>query len=196
MPEMPTEITFDPEKHEYRRGNVLVPSVTQILEAAGLYPDFSLIDAATLEWKRNLGTQVHAATALDDQSNLGDYDPQIDGYIDAWRLFKRQTGFRPVHIEHLIYHKAHGYAGTLDRIGVMAGKSILIDIKTGNTIDLMAVGPQTAAYAEAWGLHARGRYAVKLASDGTYKLIQCGNKMDFPVFLSCLNLWRWKEIHK
>lgn len=189
------ELTFDAIKHEYRLNGVIIPSVTQVLEGSGLYPDFSLINPDALEWKRNLGTQVHAATALDDQDNLGEYDPQIEGYLNAWRRFRRECGFRPVHIEQRTFHKKYLYAGTLDRIGVMDGKNVLVDIKTG-VVDLMAVGPQTAAYCEAWGLHTKGRYAVKLNDEGTYKLSHCNDRMDFSIFLNCLNLWRWKENHK
>lgn len=195
MPELSagqSSLVFDPEKHQYRYGGVVVPSVTQVLS---ILQDFSQIDPGTLEWKANLGTQVHAATELDDSDNLGEYDQQIGGYIEAWRRFKRETGFRPVHIEQKVFHKKHMYAGTLDRIGVMGSKNVLVDIKTTSVINLATVGPQTAAYAEAWGFHGM-RFVVQLKPDGKYKLEPCKNKMDFQVFLNCLNLWRWKEQHK
>lgn len=193
MPQLPTEVTFDESTHQYTCGGVIVPSVTQILKAAGLYPDFSKIDPEVMEWKRNLGTQVHAATELDDMDNLGDYDFQIDGYLFAWRKFKAETGFTPMHIEQRVYHKQHKYAGTLDRIGVFGSRGALVDIKTGQA-DLITVGPQTAAYAEAFGYNGK-RCAVQLM-DGKYKMVECKNKMDWQIFLNCLNLYRWKELHK
>ena len=188
MSQLPAEVIFDELKHQYTLGGVIVPSVTQIIKSAGLY-DFSMIPADVLEWKRNLGTQVHAATELDDMDNLGDYDPQISGYIEAWRKFKIDTGFRPVHIEQRVFHKIHKYAGTLDRIGVFGERNALVDIKTGQA-DLMTVGPQTAAYAQAWGFKGK-RYAVHLM-DGGYKVIECKNKLDFQIFLDCLNLYNWR----
>jgi len=193
MPQLPAEVEFDEALHQYTLDGIVIPSVTQIIKAGGLYPDFSVIPADVLEWKRNLGTQVHAATELDDMDNLGDYDPQISGYIQAWREFKAVTGFTPVSIEQRIYHKQHKYAGTLDRIGIINGENVLLDIKTG-PIDLTTVGPQTAAYAQACGFKGK-RYAVHLG-DGKYKLGLCDNKMDWQIFLNCLNLYRWKESHK
>lgn len=189
---MSGEIIFDDKLHQYTVDGVVIPSVTQIIKAAGLY-DFSMVDPDVLEYKRNLGTQVHAATELDDQDNLGGYDPVIEGYLSAWRKFKAETGFRVTHIEERLFHKKYHYAGTLDRLGKFGDRGVLIDIKTG-AIDLSTVGPQTAAYAEAWGFHGK-RYALQLL-DGKYKLTECKNKMDFQVFLNCLNIYRWKESFK
>jgi len=190
MHEMPAEeVTFDEVRHEYRHNKIIVPSVTQVLS---ILNDFTMIDPAVLEYKRNLGTQVHAATALDDADNLGDYDPVIDGYIEAWRLFKRQAGFIPLHIEQRVFHEAHMYAGTLDRVGKIGDSLVLVDIKTG-TPNKLTIGPQLAAYAEANGMSKQPRYSVQLLPDGKYKLTKCENKMDFQIFLNCLNIWRWRQ---
>lgn len=183
-------LDFNDDLHQYTYEGVIVPSVTQVLKSAGLYPDFSVIPPNVLEWKRNLGTQVHAATELDDMDNLGDYDQQISGYIDSWRKFKTDTGFKPVNIEQRVFHKQYRYAGTLDRTGVLDSKDVLVDIKTGE-IDLVVVGPQTAAYAQACGFKGK-RYAIRLLPDGKYKLVSCTNKMDFQVFLNALNLYNWR----
>lgn len=181
-------LEFNNETHQYTYSGVVIPSVTQIIKSAGLY-DFSMIPYDVLEWKRNLGTQVHAATELDDADNLGEFDPQITGYIEAWRKFKIDTGFVPTLIEQRIFHKTYKYAGTLDRIGSIGGKNILLDIKTGQ-VDLMTVGPQTAAYAEAWGFKGK-RYAVHIM-DGDYRLVECKNNMDFQIFLNALNIFNWR----
>lgn len=189
-------IEFNEERHEYRQNGIIIPSVTQVLQAGGLTPDFSMVSAEDLVWKANLGTQVHAATALDDEDNLGDYDPQIAGYIEAWRRFKAECNFTPMLAEQIVYSKKYGYAGTLDRIGLMAGANVLLDIKTASVVDLMCVGPQTAAYEAASNEQNKTkanykRYAVKLLPDGKYKLLACNNKMDFQVFLCALSLYNW-----
>lgn len=192
MPQMPAEIVFDPDRHEYRHKGVLVPSVTQVL---AVLADFSMVNPDVLEWKRNLGTQVHAATALDDREDLGDYDEQIDGYVQAWRNFRNVFRFEPLRIEETVFSAKHGFAGTLDRIGLFQGNNALLDIKTGDTPILYA-GPQTAAYLVASTGNERltmPRYMVRLFENGTYKLTQCKNKMDFQIFLNCLNIWKWRN---
>lgn len=190
-------LDFNEELHQYTDNGIVIPSVTQILQFAGLTPDFSMVNPADLEWKANLGTQVHAATALDDEDNLGGYDPQIDGYMQAWRKFKTECNFLPLVSEQRVYSKKYGYAGTLDRIGKLGGADVLLDIKTATVVDLMCVGPQTAAYEAASNEQNKSktkykRYAVKLTLDGKYKLIACDNKMDIQVFLSALNIYNWR----
>ena len=74
----------------------------------------------------------------------------------------------------------------------------LIDKKT--TYDILpSVGPQVAAYAEAWNEtnqpKVRRRFAVQLIPDGTYKLHECGDATDFAVFLSALTLSNWLKQH-
>ncbi|MBP2635014.1 MAG: hypothetical protein H6Q72_921 [Firmicutes bacterium] len=190
-------LEFNEELHQYTDNGIVIPSVTQILQFSGLTPDFSMVKPADLEWKANLGTQVHAATALDDEDNLGGYDTQINGYIEAWRRFKAECDFVPQVAEQRVYSKKYGYAGTLDRIGKLGGVDTLLDIKTASIVDLICVGPQTAAYEAASNEQNKRktkykRYAVKLSPDGKYKLIACSNQMDLQVFLSALNLYNWR----
>lgn len=201
MPQLPAqEITFNPCLHEYRKmvGGIFVPSVTQILGAAGLAPDFSLVNQEVLEYKRNLGTQVHAATALDDRDDLGEYDSRIDGYVQAWRQFRAVFRFEADVVERMVYCPKYGFAGTLDRMGILQGNNALLDIKTGNASEGY-VGPQTAAYLVALTGNERltmPRFMVRLFDDGTYKLTPLKNKMDWQIFLNCLNLYRWKVQHR
>lgn len=190
MQKLSAQIEFDSEFHRYTRAGFVVPSVTQILS---MLTDFSGIRPEVLEYKRNLGTQVHAATALDDKDDLGFFDLAIDPYIKAWRKFKTDTDFVAISIEEIVYHKKWNYAGTLDRIGTIKGKEVLLDVKTG-PINLMVHGPQTAAYADACGFKGK-RMIAQLLADGTYRVQECYNKMDMQAFLYCRNLRLWKEFY-
>lgn len=191
-------IEFNEEKHEYRVNGVIVPSVTQVLSSVGL-PDLSRVPADLLEWKAGLGTAVHKATELDDLGTLDeeDLDPAIRPYLEAYRNFKEESQFYPLVGEGLLHHKQYGYAGTFDRICGVGKDLVLIDFKTGIT-DPKVVGPQTAAYVEAWHMqdnpgYVKNRYALKLNKDATYKLIPLTNKMDFQIFLNALNIYKWRN---
>jgi hypothetical protein len=200
---MSEKIEFNEERHEYRVNGVIVPSVTQVLQSVGL-PDFSGIPANikddVLEWKSGLGKSVHKATELDDLGVVDNYnlDPRTLPFLEAYRRFKRESGFQGVLLEEKICNPTYQYTGTLDRVGVINGKYSLIDFKTGIT-DPKVVGPQTAAYVEGVCFKyrelktIRNRYALKLNKDATYKLIKLDNKMDFQIFLNALNLYKWKN---
>jgi hypothetical protein len=188
-------IEFNEERHEYRVNGLIVPSVTQALSAVGL-PDLSRVPADLLEWKAELGKAVHKATELDDLGTLDEdnLDPVIVPYLEAYRKFKRESGFAPMLIEEQVYHPVYGYAGTYDRIGPMGKYDlVLIDFKSG-LIDPKCVGPQTASYKECKSnLKIEARYALKLNKDTSYKLIPLTNKMDFQIFLNALNIWKWRN---
>lgn len=187
------EVSFDEVKHKYTCEGLTLPSVTQILTAVGL-PDLSAIPAVTLQWKAELGTMVHLATELDDQNEL-DYnslDDRIIPYLEAYRRFKSESGFKIIDIEKMVFDPALKYAGKLDRFGILNGKRSLLDIKTG-VFDSLSVGPQTAAYARAYTDLKCNRYTLQLKDNGNYKLHKLNNDNDFNIFLSALNLYRWKQ---
>lgn len=188
-------IEFNEELHQYTVNGLIIPSVTQILSSVGL-PDLSGVPADVLEWKSGLGTAVHKATELDDFWDLDEdnLDPKIEPYLEAYRCFKRESGFISDNIEKQVYCKEYQYAGTFDRSGILNGKAALIDFKTGLT-DPKVVGPQTAAYefAESGQSNKIKRFALKLNKDATYKLIPLTSKMDFQIFLNALNIYKWRN---
>jgi hypothetical protein len=142
-------ITFDVETHTYRNGGAKVPSVTQIMAAAGLgvSPYFNSAAAAR-------GTAVHQETAyldgqVKDLAKLAELknSPVLCGYVKAWIAFRLVSKFQPTAIEETIFHERLRYAGRIDRVGVLNGRPVVIDIKTG--VQNKAAGVQLAAYAAA-----------------------------------------------
>lgn len=192
-------IEYDDATHTYRAGGVVVPSVTQVLGA--FFPLPSAIPADVLERKRQIGTDAHLATELWDQDDLDEdsITPEIRPYLDAWISFREREKFVPTEIEKLVYHPALGYAGRLDRNGLLAGEEFKLDIKTSSAISPVT-GPQTAAYQEAErsGLDVSvpmRRGAVQLLPDGTYRFKEFTERTDFAVFTSCLSLLNFKRKH-
>lgn len=175
-------LTFDESRHEYRWHNRIVPSVTQTLAALNNFDD---VPPAILERKRQIGTAVHAAIHLEMLGHLDhdSVDPQAQGYFDAWRRFRDENRFEPVLIEHRVTSDELGeryrYAGTLDEWGLLGAYPALIDWKTSLQVNTHAVGSQLAGYLKALvRMNSVGaalsdrRFALKLSSDGKYKLVR------------------------
>ena len=195
-----SNLVFDPSRHVYMLNGVIIPGVTSILQMAGIGPDLSLIPAAILNQKRDIGTFVHEAAEYIDMGAEPEYYPGADGYIEAYRRFKADYVFDPIEAEMQVYSKTLKYAGTIDRIGMISGKLSILDIKTTSILEIGYVGPQTAAYEKAYKELAGERkslmrYALQLKPDGTYKLQKCTDKEDFMAFMAALNVYRWRERH-
>ena len=198
-------LTFNEAEHRYFYGEMELPSVTTALS---VITDFSMIQPQVLERARVRGVAAHRATELDDLGTLDEssLSPVLIPYLDAWRLFRLQTGFIPENIEERVFSLNHLYAGTLDRIGISnMGASIfndrqriLIDIKA-RSVMTDDTGPQLAAYAQAW-LDMTGedlmdhRYSVQLKPDGKYKLHHYQNVSDLGAFFGCLAVYNWRNL--
>jgi len=181
-------VTFTESDHTYRdEAGVLVPGVTGTLSDAGL------IDGSEwfTEFSRNRGSMIHLATALYDRGELDmtSVDDRIVGYVNAWIAFRRDSRFEPVLIEHVVAHDNPRFAGTLDRAGVMGGKKVLLDIKTGKMPRWTAL--QTAAYQRCVPEYTT-RCGIELRDDGTYRLHTFGDRYDWTVFAAALAVACWK----
>jgi len=190
-----TDLVFVEETHQYFLGGVELPSVTTVIDS--VLTDWSKIPRDTLEYARQRGTAVHTACELWDLDDLDEdtLDPAIAPYLIAYRSFLVDSGFVPEVIEQRLVHRAFGFAGTLDRIGTLNGRRALIDLKSTEAT-VPSVGPQTAAYkamAETPGGKIDGRYALLLRKNGTYRLIPCKDQSDWSIFMSALNIYKWRK---
>lgn len=189
-------LAFDPANHEYRLGDTRLPSVTQTLSPL---IDYSQVPPATLERAQQLGTAVHRLTELYDLDDLDtdSLSQELLPYLTAWMRFRAETGFVPELIEQRFHHPALGFAGTLDRTGVIGGRRAVVDIKKMLRLGPV-IGVQLAAYKELCiknGVHVDDRYGLGLRADGTYRLVPYKDPHDWPVFLSLLTLRNFKEKH-
>lgn len=193
------ELRFDEAEHRYYLDGRRLPSVTQVLEDVGII-DYSKIPHETRETALERGRVVHLLTELDDLDELDEstVDPQLAGYLEAWRRFRCETGFTPELIEHRQANAQYGFAGTLDRTGRFRGATVvdIADLKTGTAPAWTRW--QMAAYASFFPTpRTYRRYAVELHNDGTYAVpfVFEGRdwSADFNGFLSCLNVFRMKH---
>jgi len=180
------ELTFDPESHIYRAGALRLPSVTKVMKEAGII-DTSFYNEAGA--KR--GTYVHLACELYDKGTLDEetLDPALVPYLDAWKLYKSDTGLVLDLIEKPLSSML-GFAGMLDRTGRMDGRKWVIDIKSG-AVSWWA-GVQMAAY-KIMVEEMRGneqsiysRTVVQLKPNGKYSEQQFLGREDRKVFMGAL----------
>lgn len=117
--------SFNSETHTYTLGNIILPSITQLLKLNELlHPEFFTKQAA------ERGKAIHKATELHDKSAIGTDDPAILAYLKAYQSFLADSGFRPTIIEKPMYHEKLKVAGTPDRLGFLNKRRILLEIKT------------------------------------------------------------------
>lgn len=181
------EIVFDEAKHEYTVDGVKVPSVTEIISpitASG----YSKVNPEILAHAAARGTVVHEWCEMYDYGCADDAIPsELFGYCKAYANFCRD--YRPEWIssEEMVFSQpmfggekqGDGYAGRLDRFGIIDSVKSVVDIKTiGNptTKTHISVCCQTIAYAVAIDpkeAEAMNRYALYLRSDGAYRLLDC-----------------------
>jgi len=178
-------LTFDPIKHEYKWNDEVVYSCTQYLNMAGL------VDARWFtEESRNRGTAVHVATELLDKGRLDEstLHPLIKPYVEAYKLFLVESGFKCDLIEHRVFYAPMRVAGTLDRTGSFNKKKVLIDIKTGTPSAWAKL--QTAFYEDCLP-ERHERYVLQLKATGKYKLHKYSNRSDIKIFQSLVSVVNW-----
>jgi hypothetical protein len=172
------------------------PRVTEIImDAVG--NRFEGVNPIVLDRACAFGTAVHATLTLHDRGKLGTYDPQLEGYLAAWKKFR--TMYRPkfLSIEERLTDQDLGFTGQPDRIVLMQGQYWVLDFKTGAKSPEQAI--QTAAYAHLFciqsakvNVYSMRRMCVFL--DGQdFKVVEYDNPADRDVFRSMLALYYWKR---
>lgn len=191
---MSDALHFDEATHTYTLAGIVRPSVTQVL---GKLHDFGMVNKEVLEAACQRGTYVHKLCEYHDLCDLDDSSVgEYRGYLDAWIRFSADFQVKWDRIEHRMFSRRYGYAGTPDRRGWLKGLPYAsLDIKTGKTLHRVC-GMQGAAYRQLaaeedpkWLTARRG--TVQLAADGTYKFLAWDDAADWPAFVSLINLTNW-----
>ena len=182
------KLIFFDDRHEYQVDGEIVPSVSEILrfisrEVYGDVTQFRLDHAA------DRGHNVHSACEQLDRFGSAEIDAEIEPYINAYIQFRKDH--KPVwsKIEHAMHSETYGFAGTLDRYGVMEGRPVIIDIKSSYKVEKALVTAQLNAYeilADENNLPVIDLFVLHLKKDGTYKLIEV--PIDSASFMACLTL--------
>jgi hypothetical protein len=167
------------------------PSVTTIIKAAGLMPDYSRMDT----YARDRGAAVHKAIELHHRGTLDEttVDRSVRPYLDAfkqWQVFTKaepvDNGTAPL-VEYEIRDELLGYIGHIDLVCTIAGCAWVIDYKAGDVDPWHAI--QTAAYWKLYRL-APKRGTLYLTPDvkPPYKLREHKDSTDWLDFQAALRL--------
>ena len=70
----------------------------------------------------------------------------IDGYLKAYADFVRDYRPKWDYIEYMIGNAEIGFAGTVDRIGKIDGKLVILDIKSSSKVNKTALTAQLTGY--------------------------------------------------
>jgi len=188
-------LTFTPENHQYRVDGVIVPSVTQVLS---ILNDYSQVDEKTLLASMDFGKKVHRAIELLNNDDLDEesLDDAIKPYLEHWEKFCTDFKMTEPTSEHRMYHPTLNYAGTIDIYCFLDGVLSIIDIKTGAVSKSAA--PQVAAYKamyEAFIGHKVEQTFILQLNEDRYNVINTtkSNRHDMNIFLSCLNIYNYKN---
>jgi hypothetical protein len=195
-----SNLQFDEATHAYFVDGHPLPSVTKILK------DLQITGS---DWWRpgdaERGTAIHGlCQQIAELEREGKYEwngefqyPELVGYGHAFLSCLRKFRLFPVEMEKRVYHKAMGYAGTIDLIATTgglgndpkAGFTWIIDLK--RTIEPVSVGIQLSGYGMCQ-LHG-ARKALELHEDGTFKLEDFSHRKHETEWVSCLNTWKLLE---
>jgi hypothetical protein len=158
-------MTFDSSLHEYRDGETVIPSVMQILAAAGEI-DVRWFTAEARE-------RGHAVHSLCQKYANGERFDAIGRelasleYVNALAAWFRERHAYAIATEQMINGMVNGrrYAGTFDLLAEIDGKRCLIDYKTGAGLKWHPA--QIAAYALA--VNPDRCIMLHLKADGRYR---------------------------
>ena len=168
------ELTFDPVKHVYRVDGKKLPSVTDIVKPLVTFGDIGL---QIIKQAARRGTAVHEYAELIDygiDANDLEVEPELVGYVTAYTRFLKDYKPEWELIEKPLYSLELGYAGTLDRFGIIDGEKTIVDIKTSSNVvrsSKIAWAVQLEAYLNLLDCGFAKRYNLWLKNDGTYQLI-------------------------
>jgi len=196
-----SEVEFDELTHTYLVAGVVVPGVTQILSDLSI---FKRLDPAMVAAASERGKLVHEAVHLDNIDDLDEntVHESIEPYLRAWRRFRADRKFNPLHAETIIYSEKWNYAGTFDALGTWkVGRRevpVIVDVKTG--LKDPCHGPQLAAYLEparAMGMidgtrNVPHRVVARLQATGFYEVDDYMDPMDLSIFMGALVCYNFK----
>ena len=187
------EVIFEPKEHKYFSGKREFPSITFLLKHFGMCPDYDRFGNDTA---RDFGTHAHAATALLDQNNLGEYHPDMEPWLNGYRKFLHVHQPEWTAIEKPFISFVWGFAGMPDRFGMMSRKTSIVEIKFGaenDSHELQTAGQQILI-EEYYSVRVQERYSLYVKPND-FRLVKHSGKTDKSVFLGMVQTYSWKQKH-
>jgi hypothetical protein len=192
------DIVFQEFGHRYTIDGQPAVSVTQVMR--DYVTGYDGIPAHILEAAANFGNQVDLACQLIAEDDLDESTlaPLMVPRIEAFKKFLADTGAEILAHQFRVGDKRLMVAGTGDFRMRFNRQHWVIDTKATSAV-MPSWGVQTATYSrlhqDMTGSKVHRRGALWLRDDGDYRLVEHTDPNDFNVFISCLNIHRWRERH-
>jgi len=172
-------VEFEPITHSYLYGGRLVPSVTTLMKALS-ENTYKNIPEHVLNKAGERGTKIHKIIELWETEGIEPTEYQE--YLLQYKKAKKLEGFEVLFMEVAI--GTEEFAGTLDIIGLLNGKLIIIDLKITSKINTDLLEVQLAGYDELCkyvGIDIIEHYVLHLTKTG-YKFKPI--KLNIPLWES------------
>lgn len=166
----PNWVGFDSIFHRYWEmpTGKRIPSVTEVLKAAGLawYPPDN-------DMAKKIGTETHSiihSWEMEGKEVLPRYWG-VEEKVYAYKKFREETGAKVLESEMIVASKELWVAGTLDKVMEINGQVGILEIKTGGP------RPWDALQVAGYSLCVPGapfKWVLYLRDDGEYRLKSFG----------------------
>lgn len=181
-------LEFIEEGHIYTFDGQEVPSVSEIIRfiSKEVYGD---IDEETLQYAAERGTAIHKACEVLDEYGIVECTNDILPYLMAYKAFLEEHTVEWELIEQSLYSPDYGYAGTIDRYGMLDGNKVVLDIKSCSKIQKVLVKAQLNGYfylATDNDYEVDSLYCLQLKPSGKYTLYEVSKREG--EFENCLML--------
>jgi hypothetical protein len=195
---MLNKLEFDNENHIYRLDGSIIPGYSQIARDLGLI-DYSRVRQSDLNWKAEVGKAVHTAIFLNNtgELDLGSLDEVVNSYFKSWLMFVElyQPKILTQYSEKPICSVKWRYGVTPDIIAEIKYLTDL-EIKTVtsmNPVTALQTEAQKIAIEETYNLKIKQRWGLQLIPNAMPKLEVYTDTSDYSAWLSCVNVWHYKE---
>lgn len=161
------ELIFNSSDHTYYKNGHVLPSVTQILQALGISPDYSKADQEYLNYCAAKGTAAHEAIELLCKNELDEstLHPDVKPYVESfkkWFMTKEADGIKFEGSEIRLDNGV--YAGTVDAIWIKGGLKHVVEYKTSSVI-VPSYHVQVGGYMKLTGINQG--IIIHLKKDGS-----------------------------
>lgn len=181
------KLIFFEADHSYEVDGKKLPSVSEIIRflSREIYANATQYQ---LDHAADRGTRVHKACENIDRYGSCEVDAEIEPYVMAYIQFLKDKKPEWKLIETSLCDLHDGFAGTLDRYGVIDGKLVIVDLKSNSSIKPVLVTAQLNGYR---CLALENEYKVNaiaslhLKKDGKYSYVE---RPIGDTFYACLML--------
>lgn len=200
-----SDLIFYEDTHQYELDGELLPSVSEIIRFISR-EHYADINPVYIERAAERGTRIHKACEQLDLTGECDVDEDIVPYVEAYTAFLNDYKPKWLCVEMAGYSTADkhlGFAGTIDRKGLVNGHDTIVDIKSSAQPYLPAVKAQLGGYAliakpliTLNDIPVQNIAMLQLKKDGTYKYQEFDEREAYNLFDACYTIHKATEKKK